>query len=406
MSLKDFQTILVPAKDTGSLHFFHKPTKAILEAAFSRPDVGATSGASVFDKDGNLIELAENEPDWSFPIGGGCPRLLMRPQAENLVTYSENANFWATLNATKTFGAVSPDGTANADGFLETAVTNSHILYEDITATADVQYTCSVFVKGVGRDCQFSDLGGSGGGVTVDLQNGTITSVISPAINSFIEDCGNGWFRVGFTQTKSPTLYRLAVYSLEYGSANTNILGDITKGVLVWGFQLESASFATAYIPTNGGTITRSANQFTFDDLVNNGVIDSSAFTFLLDFKLPPNSGVNGSRIIRFRSDANAELLELVASLGGTSASWIAGSTLLGGYQDISTRKKLAISINGNLATVSLAGSTIALNIDMGGSLAITKIFAQMINGWALEMYGAAFAPMALSESDLNAATA
>lgn len=97
MSLTDFQTYLYPAVKTAKLGFYQKPSSGlpngqVLEADFSRPDIGATSGATVYDADGNLIELAENVPDWSFPVGGspaGCPVIKMRPQAQNLFLNSE-----------------------------------------------------------------------------------------------------------------------------------------------------------------------------------------------------------------------------------------------------------------------------------------------------------------------------
>ena len=53
----------------------------LLEADFSRPNIGATSGATVF-RDGVLVELAENEPDFSDE--SGCPVLKMRPRVKNL----------------------------------------------------------------------------------------------------------------------------------------------------------------------------------------------------------------------------------------------------------------------------------------------------------------------------------
>ena len=57
-----------------NIGFYQKPTISnpngqVLEADFSRLNINATSGATVF-RNGVLIELAENEPDWSEPAEG------------------------------------------------------------------------------------------------------------------------------------------------------------------------------------------------------------------------------------------------------------------------------------------------------------------------------------------------
>lgn len=90
--------------------------------------------------------------------------------------------------------------------------------------------------------------------VQVDLQTGTITGTkfvdlgITYAENAFIEDAGDGWYRVGFTliTPTSATNNRLGV-----------ALGDTTKtiangidGVYVWGAQLVVGTQAKDYFPT------------------------------------------------------------------------------------------------------------------------------------------------------------
>jgi|GEM_PF-5549196 len=395
MSLKAFQTILDLQTKVGALAFYQKPTPGnpqgrILEASFSRPNVGAASGATVFDKDGVLQELSENEPDWDFPIGGGCPVIKMRPQSQNLCTSPIDISAASKVNVTI------PNATQiREDGSLA----SEFFAFQDFSGfSSSTDYTMIIEVEPVGgRNFRLQEGLGSSAITNIDFEAETASGSAS------LVKQGNGKFLIflPITTGASQTSIRFLMRVLD-GSLNTSFDGDVNKGVNITLRDIQAGHEGISPIPNN---VTRSANQFTFDNLVSNGIIDSSAFTFLLDFKLPPNAGVNGSRLIRFRDVADANLLELVCSINGTSASWISGGTLLGGYQDVSTRKKLAISVNGNLATVSLAGSTIALNVDMGGSLAITKLFAQMINGWGLDLYAAAFAPLALSEGDINAAT-
>jgi hypothetical protein len=90
--------------------------------------------------------------------------------------------------------------------------------------------------------------------VEVDLQTGTITGTRynnggpELASNAFIEDVGNGWYRVGFNLIVpvSPTNNRLGV-----------ALGDTTKtiangidGVYVWGAQMVTGTQPKDYFPT------------------------------------------------------------------------------------------------------------------------------------------------------------
>jgi len=54
--------------------------------------------------------------------GGGCPSLLLEKQSTNILSYSEQFEnaYWGTLNSTITpNNIISPDGTQNADKFVE-----------------------------------------------------------------------------------------------------------------------------------------------------------------------------------------------------------------------------------------------------------------------------------------------
>lgn len=89
--------------------------------------------------------------------------------------------------------------------------------------------------------------------VEVDLQSGTITSTNYGAFasNGFIEDAGNGWYRVGFTTTLS-----ISTTNNRFGVG----LGDSTKtngngvdGVYIWGAQLVLGTQAKTYLPVSTG---------------------------------------------------------------------------------------------------------------------------------------------------------
>ena len=94
--------------------------------------------------------------------------------------------------------------------------------------------------------------------VEVDLQLGIITGSNggSVASNFFIENAGNDWYRVGFTNimTLSPTNNRFAVGLGD----TTKTVGDGVDGVFVWGAQLVEGTQTKDYFPvTNRFNIPR-----------------------------------------------------------------------------------------------------------------------------------------------------
>jgi hypothetical protein len=96
---------------------------------------------------------------------------------------------------------------------------------------------------------------------TIDLLNGTIISsgLIS---SSRIEPFPNGWYRVSvtFTLTGVNTLYGFRLH-IKSSSVSLTYLGDGASGFYAWGAQVEAGAFPTSYIPTQGSTRTRAADN-------------------------------------------------------------------------------------------------------------------------------------------------
>ena len=70
--------------------------------------------------------------------------------------------------------------------------------------------------------------------------------------------------------------------------------GDGTSGIYIWGAQLEEGSYATSYIPTNGGTATRLADVC--NGAGNEQVINSTEGVFYFEGSALANDGT--TRII------------------------------------------------------------------------------------------------------------
>jgi hypothetical protein len=138
---------------------------------------------------------------------------------------------------------VDPFGGNDADIIVADAIT-SNIIYvrQAITLPSTGTYTYSVYVKKQNQDTVGLRSLASGLLINYDLVNETSSN---PA--GFIEDAGNGWFRIGLTYTSGTTSEIIFIYPLGTGTRT----GNGVDGVYVFGAQLEVSDFgATDYIAT------------------------------------------------------------------------------------------------------------------------------------------------------------
>jgi hypothetical protein len=200
------------------------------------------------------------------PTTGESLGLLVEEARTNNLTYSEDASQWLTpTNITLSQNqTVAPDGASTADQYLETVTNGLHVQSSPgflfVTGTT---YTYSVFVKSIGgrnftigypptlftnRFARFTLSGsgfvqGSDAGVTADIQA-----------------YANGWYRCRATNTcVSGTGSRVDNFITD-SSYSISYAGDVTKGLFIWGAQLEAGAFPTSYIPTTTATVTRAAD--------------------------------------------------------------------------------------------------------------------------------------------------
>jgi hypothetical protein len=88
-----------------------------------------------------------------------------------------------------------------------------------------------------------------------DIQNGVLGTQ-NFGSGGFITPYGNGWYKVGFTQSlTSGNVY--AIYGISNADDAFTNTASGTNGALIYGASLEEGAYATSYIPTLGSAVTR-----------------------------------------------------------------------------------------------------------------------------------------------------
>lgn len=253
-----------PAAMKDGKLYSQQPHSGAGDFNFSRADGVQTR----INKHGLIETVANNEPRLSYSIVDGkvsdCPHLLLEPSRTNIVPYSNDFNQHSITGGSITSDdIVSPDGSINADTFVEDTNSSYHFIREDISVSSGT-YTLSVFVKGTSR---FFSLYPQSAGVAYalfDIASETITKTGGANyVNSDIQNYGNGWYRCILTYTVSTGISFLHIYLSNSSTSEVPVYTGNGSEMSFYGLQLEAGGYATSYIPTSGSTVTRSADECT-----------------------------------------------------------------------------------------------------------------------------------------------
>jgi hypothetical protein len=313
----------------------------------------------------------------------------------NLYTYSEvfSNSIWANGNATITDNTTTaPNGTLTADSMFEQVVNDYQIKGQNYSMVSGQTFTFSIYVKANTRNF-FRILVGNGvlGGdkyAYFDLVNLTTTS--TTLITPSIESVGNGWCKVviSFTATITGTDAIYFGSSPNMTSGYLPFVGDASKGVYIWGCQLNIGSTAKPYFPTtdrlnvprltyqNGGggcpsllLEKQSTNYFPYSQSVadwyepDDGVTLTSNTTDTVS----PDGTYNASKItIVGGSKRSYEITNSVAGVGTFSAYVKAGTS----NTIVLYTSSASVLIGYNLSTLAVTQTT--------GTGTITSVG----NGW------------------------
>jgi len=400
---------LIPAAQ-GSKLFSVLPSSGVGDFDFTR-----SGSATRINSQGLIETVANGVSRLNYPmIDGkvvGCPHHILEPQRTNLVTYSEDFSnaYWSKSRASVVLNStISPDGSLNASKLVEDTTSGGHILYKNNITTGAGINTLSVKVKANGRNWVLLYDSEQGEAVYFDIKNGVAGTIVGTPDAYSIKKLPNGWYDISLTTTATLRV-DFQIYTAE-SDGNNAYLGDGVSGIYVWGAQLEQGSYPTSYIPTNGTTVTRSAetatgsgDAATFNDSEGVLMAEISALSDEGGIRaISLNNGSAQNRIsIRYNSTSNQ--IQYQYTVGGSVQA-----NILANVVDVKTPHKIAVKyklndfelfIDGISRGTDLVGSIMPsgtlTNLDFNGSGSIDYFYG---NTKQIQYYNSALTDSELEE--------
>ena len=285
---------------------------------------------------------------------------------------------WTHANVTVTANqGVAPDGTTTADNINDGSSAGFHTTQQAFTKAASATtYTLSAHFKYVSSRypaLYLSDSGTGGyAGAKFDVLNGTIVySNDRDGGAKFGVPTGtmtalpNGWYRCTLTvTTDAGTALVASVSTTNFATVGTSYTGA-NQNILMWGVQLEAASFASPYTPTTTAAVTVNADVLTYSLAGNiEGTVGAAAAEVFVP-------ALGGNRIISTAGGVPMYLYNATGELAlydGTAERTSSLSVTAGALH------KIAVRWGGSSAKMALNGSlSAALTFD-GDLTALTSI--------------------------------
>ncbi len=200
----------------------------------------------------------------------------------NLWTYSEQMQqtAWFKIRTIVTADAVvAPDGNMTGDILFETIVSGTHGIFRAQAVTIGEDYSVSFYIKDEGRRyfqirvaVNLSTDNINPPTAMLDLTTGTVISDngffrVAPIITAV----GSGWYKIEYGLIANSTTTSNALI-IEYSINGTQIayIGDITKGMAIWGVQISQTSTIKPYQKTEASAGTSATISKWYDQSGNN----------------------------------------------------------------------------------------------------------------------------------------
>ena len=304
---------------------------------------------------------------------------LIEESRTNLLLYSEQADnasyWWLQSGGTITPNAItSPDGNITSDLYLESAAASAHKYCQTVSGTSStLPYTFSIFVKPAGRnDAQLylTNVNGSNGCIfsfnlitgKVWSTSGTIGGATGISYGSI--PYPNGWQRLWVSAANIGETNVFSCLLICDSTGSNTYTPDATKGLYIWGAQLEQGSFPTSYIPTTSAAVTRSADIVSMP--VNSFNYNANEGTLFAESDIGGNN--NTAAFTANLSDGTTNNIIGMDMTGGTNTYGVlwTGGTSQGsmsiGSINLGVPFKAVIAYKQNNSTSDLSGSLPATN--------------------------------------------
>jgi len=318
---------------------------------------------------GLLIASATNTPRIEYGSGGEVLGLLMEASRTNIGLQSQtfdNAT-WVKSEVTVTANqTVSPDGTSNADQSLESANNAPHRPTQDITVVSGTTYTCSLWLKDIGRRYFQIALGTGGFAANAhaffDLTSAVVVSTGAGATSSRIESYANGWFRCSVTAAATISASATVFLNHSIDGVSTSYTGDVTKGFYLYGFQFEAGTFPSSYIPTTTVSVARTADSCI--RTLSTEFSATSGTVVVAGRASPGQDATNAQTVFDFNDATGANRIAVLRTAAGDTARYTMLNTSaqqgpLDGTFVNSTNYKAAIAFASNDLAYSFNGAAV-----------------------------------------------
>jgi len=370
-NINDASFVYVPSSWKPSKLYALKPTNGSGDLVFSRASLVYRNNAS------NVLEQMASNIGRIHWING-VPTLLIDPVRTNLFVRSEDLPNWIGLNQfclTASNVADAPNNTTTADKLIADNSTNQHRVGQFVSVAA-ATYTVSVFAKAAEYGYLSLGQGGgiAGGDVIFNLINGTIGGTNTSSVNPVIAAVGNGWYRCSVTVTVSAgnSFFWMVVRD---SNSSASYTGDNSKGIIIWGAQIELGAFATSYIPTTASTVTRVGDAVFNSNATS--FIGQDAGTILVNYR-PYAFGLSTGRIVVSTDDTLNDRIWLAYNTNNTITCFIRNTSGV-----IYIANSTALQVNG-LNKIAIAYANGDIRIYLNGVLVLSSsaalVFAQPRN--------------------------
>lgn len=239
-----------------------------------------STSATRVNKEGLIEVVSNNEPRIDF-LNDSKGALKLEPLRSNLITYSSDFSDapWYKSSATSVLSDIkSPDGSLSS--YEVEGLDGGAGVFHFITVSTNTEYTFSFYARR-------SDLTNAYYRV---YSNTNGTNIVTPT-SYYDEINSDEWKRVSVT-FNSGTSTSIRVY-----------ICSIVGGAIVWGAQLEQASYPTSYIPTQGSIGTRVDEDMTLILPDNASFNSSNGFSVISKFGIGNAGSGTSAPFIYFNDD-------------------------------------------------------------------------------------------------------